>query len=417
MTEAERSSETGVMVADAETAVRDRRAVKSTRGRRTMVVILIVLALLFCSASYLLVRLVAPTGEIASSSEAKGITWIRSIYGWGPGPDQQLVNPASVAISGDGSIIVPTASGTAQVYRFTPNGALASVFAGSEGEGRVLFPTGVSVGPDGFIYIVQTTQENLLKLTPDGTETIFKVNVVEPTAVAVSRDKIVVGAKEGFAILDLEGTPIQIVGTGGKGDDQFDTVSGVAIDAKGDIYVVDTYNNRISKYDAKGQRTWLVKTGNPGNRSANAGAQSMQPGTDAAAALQTPGAAAIDGRGRLVVVDMLDFSLAVFNPDNGDFIAKYGTFGTEEGKFIYPSGLAYDAERDWFAVADLGNNRVQIVRIPDSSSTSFMPAARRVFSGPLRALFIPLILLLLAILYWVFRKLFDRRRTGADVAK
>ena len=66
---------------------------------------------------------------------------------------------------------------------------------------------------------------------------------------------------------------------------------------------------------------------------------------------------------------MLDFSLAVFDPENGDVIAKYGTYGTEEGTFMYPSGLAYDAERDWFAVADLGNNRVQIVRLPGSSAS------------------------------------------------
>ena len=389
---------------------------KSTRGRRIMIVVLVFLFLLLCSASYLLFRLVTPAGEIASSEEAQGITWVRSIYGWGSGPDQQLVRPASVAIANDGSILVPSVEGNAQIHRFGADGSYDGAFAGSEGEGRVLFPTGITVGPDGSIYVVQTTQENLLKLTPDGAETVLMINVVKPSSVAVSEDRIVVGAKEGFAILDIEGTPIQVIGSGGFGEDQFDTVSGVAIDDDGYIYVVDTYNNRISKYDPQGQRLWLVRTGNPGNQAANEGAMSLDTETDAPAAMQTPGAAVIDGSGRLVVVDTLDFSLAVFDPENGEFIAKYGTFGGDEGQFVYPSGLAYDAERDWFAIGDLGNDRVQIVRIPDSASSTLLPAARRALTGSLRALFLPLILLVLALVYLAYRKIRDARQgRGAAV--
>lgn len=389
---------------------------RSKRGRRIMVVVLIFLFLLLCSASYLLVRLVTPAGEIATSEEAQGITWVRSIYGWGTGADQQLVRPASVGIASDGSILVPQVSGTAQVYRFNPDGTFDGSFAGSEGDGRVLFPTAVSVGPDGFIYVVQSTQENILKLTPDGQETVLGLDVAEPSSVAVSEDMIVIGAKAGFAILDTEGTPLQIIGSQGFEDDQFDTVSGVAIDDAGDIYVVDTYNNRISKYTRDGERLWIIRTGNPGNQQANEGAMSLNTETDAPAALQTPGAAVIDGAGRLVVLDMLDFSLSVFDPETGEFLAKYGTFGTDEGTFIYPSGLAYDAERDWFAVADLGNDRVQIVRIPGSSDSTVLPTARRALTGSLRALFLPLILLLLALVYWVYRKVRERRQRGLDIA-
>jgi DNA-binding beta-propeller fold protein YncE len=386
-----------------------RETTKSRRGRRMMAVVLVFLFLLLCSASYLLVRLVTPAGEIASVEEAQGITWVRSIYGWGESPDQQLQTPASVAIAGNGDILVPSVSGTSVVYRFGPEGTFIDSFFGSEGEGRVLFPTGVTVGPDGFIYVVQGTQENLLVLTPDGTETVLQLDVEAPSAVAVSEDRIVVGAKKGFAILDIEGTPIRIVGSGGFDEDQFDTVSGVALDDGGNIYIVDTYNNRISKYDPQGDRQWIVKTGNPGNQSANEGAGSMQVETDAPAAMQSPGAAVIDGAGRLVVIDMLDFSLAVFDPENGDLIAKYGTFGTEEGTFMYPSGLAYDPERDWFAIADLGNNRVQIVRLPGSSNSVLLPSARRALTGPLRALFLPLILLLIALVLWFYRKSRDKR--------
>lgn len=382
---------------------------RSQRGRKVMVVLLVFLFLLLCSASYLLLRFVQPAGDIARVEDAQGIEWVRSIYGWGTGSDQQLQQPAAVAFADDGSVLVSQVVGNSQVLRFGSDGNYRESFFGSEGEGRVLFPTGIAVGPDDHIYVIQSTQENLLKLSPDGTETLLKVDIQQPTAVAVSEDRIVVGAKAGFAILDSEGSPIKVVGTEGFDEDQFDTVSGIAIDGDGDIYVVDTYNNRISKYDAEGTRQWLVKTGNPANQAANEGAGSIKVETDAPAALQTPGAAVIDGAGRLVVVDTLDFSLTVFDTEDGAVIAKYGTYGTEEGTFLYPAGLAYDAERDWFAVGDLGNNRVQIVRLPGSSENVVLPAARRALTGSLRALFLPLILLIVGAAYWVYAKLRTKR--------
>jgi sugar lactone lactonase YvrE/flagellar biogenesis protein FliO len=391
-----------------------KKTAKSKRGRRVIVVVLIFLFLLLCSASYLLLKLVQPAGDIASKEEAAGIEWVRSIYGWGDGPDQQLQQPASVAVDSNGRILVPSVAGETQIYRFNPDGALVDSFHGSDSEGRVLFPTGMAVGPDDSIYVVQGTQGNILKLTPDGTQTLLQVDVEDPTSIAVTDDRIIVGAKAGFAILDADGSPIKVVGTRGFDDTQFDTISGVAVDADNNIYIVDTYNNRISKYDSEGNRDWIVKTGNPGNQSANAGAMSINTNTDAPAAMQTPGAAVIDGAGRLVVIDMLDFSLTVFDPKTGDVIDKYGTFGTEEGKFMYPSGLAYDKERDWFTIADVGNNRVQIVRLPGSSKSVLLPTARRALTGSLRALFLPLILLVIAFIYWIYRKMRDRRSRTED---
>lgn len=407
-----------VLAADAatpEAPTPARKGAKSKQGRRVMIAVLIFLFLLLCSASYLLIKLVTPAGDIATYTEAQGITWVRSIYGWGEGPDEQLQQPASVAIDGDGEILVPSIAGTSQIYRFGSDGTFNDSFFGSEGDGRVLYPTGVAVGPDDSIYVVQGTRGNILKLSPDGTETLLQIDVEEPTSVAVTEDRIIVGSKAGFAILDLAGNPIEIVGSEGFDDGQFDTVSGIAVDEDGNIFVVDTYNNRISKYDPNGERLWIVTTGNPANQSANTGAASMVVETDAPAAMQTPGAAVIDGSGRLVVIDMLDFSLVVFDPDNGDVLGKYGTYGSEEGTFLYPSGLAYDEERDWFAIADLGNNRVQIVQVPGSSTSSnLLPGVRRALAGSLRALFLPLILLVIAFVYWLYRRLRDRRSESVD---
>ena len=43
------------------------------------------------------------------------------------------------------------------------------------------------------------------------------------------------------------------VGTPGSGDGQLDGPRGIVVDLKGDIYVVDTDNNRIQEFDSNGK--------------------------------------------------------------------------------------------------------------------------------------------------------------------
>ena len=114
--------------------------------------------------------------------------------------------------------------------------------------------------------------------------------------------------------------------------------------------------------------------------------------------LQLPLGLTVDGAGRVVVIDMYDCAMAVFDPKTGKFIGKYGDVGAEDGQFFYPVSVSYDPGRDWFTVADALNRRVQIVRIPGSSSGAGSAAAAvsRAVASPWRACVFPLLLLLLA---------------------
>lgn len=387
------------------------------RTRRALAAVLVVLAILLLIASLALVQIFQPVGKVANTTDASGLTWVRSIYGWGRGPNQQLVAPQGVAIGPDGTIWA-TDQGNSRVVGFHPDGTLASMLyqgvrTDPKSPNAFQFPTSVAVDENGLVYVGDQSGNNVYVMSPDN-KVVRKIFVPTPSSVAVSSDRLVVGSASGFVILTKTGGVIKVLGSQGKGDKQFQGVRGVAIAKDDTIYAVDQYNNRVSAYDRNGVRKWIRVTGAPGNQSSVASSTVAAPGAEAR--LQLPAEIAVDGARRLVVVDPFGFDIAVLNAKDGTPIAAYGEAGGQDGQFTYPSGIAYDPQRDWFAVADTMNARVQIVRLPDSGGT-VLATANRTFSGPIRALFIPLALLFLAIVTGLVYRSMNRRRQrdAADV--
>jgi cbb3-type cytochrome oxidase subunit 3 len=389
---------------------------RSPTARRIATAVLVFLILLLLITSLFLLNLMVPRGDIATGLDAADVTWIRSIYGTGPEPEHQLVTPAAVAFMQNGNLAVPIVTeNQANIVEFTNSGQYVRWFAGPEGtDYRLTYPTGIAIGDDGSQYYIQGPKDMITSLTPDGKQGRWMVMMEGPSAIASSKDRVAVGGRGGFAILTINGEILFQKGYQGTADDAFDLVGGITFDTEGNIYVVDTYNNRISKYLADGTRQWIVNTGNPGNAAPAGDEQPRVSKSEYPANMQLPNTCVIDGNNRLIVIDPLDFSIAAFNTDDGSFIAKYGTFGVEDGKFSYPSGIDYDPRTDYFAVADTGNNRVQLIRIPGSGGTGLAGELFRTLSGPARACCFPLLLLiLLAIIYGLFK---IRKKREVEVA-
>lgn len=395
---------------------------RSRRGRRILALVLAVLILLLGLSSYLLYSLfVAPGGTGGSEGPAStdGLTWVRSIYGASNQPKDLLGQTVAAVPGTDGSIWV-TDSQTRALMHFTADGRYLGALNSVDASMPLQAPSRLAVGPDGLLYVCETALDLVRVLRPDGTDA-GSFGVPQPVSVAVSEDRIAVGSLAGFAILEKSGKPIKVIGTRGKGDDQFDYVHGIAFDAGGNVYVTDSYNNRISAYDRTGKRLWIIRTGAPANSAVTTKDGMLAPpettgtaltGTNA---LQLPLGLTVDGAGRIVVIDMYESALAVFDAKTGKFVGKYGDYGAEDGQFFYPVSVGYDRGRDWFTVADALNRRVEIVRIPGSSGGLGVAAtAKRSLSGPLRACLFPFLLLLLAIAVWLITWVVRRRRTAED---
>jgi sugar lactone lactonase YvrE len=125
-------------------------------------------------------------------------------------------------------------------------------------------------------------------------------------------------------VFDSSGNFLFKFGTFGTGDGQFEKPYGVAVDSTGKIYVADTFNARIQVFDSSGNFLFKFGTFGTGNGQ-----------------FQYPFGVAVDSTGKIYVADTINHRIQVFN-SSGNFLFKFGTFGTGDGQFTYPPGVAVD---------------------------------------------------------------------------
>jgi len=136
-------------------------------------------------------------------------------------------------------------------------------------------------------------------------------------------------------------------GSKGAGAGQFDRPGFIAVDDNGNVYVADTANHRIQKFDGDGE--YVGQWGRYGTGDADFNLPSgiaVSPGTDT------------DPAQYVYVVDSLHNRIQKFTPDGG-FITKWGKLGAGSGEFLVPSGVAVGPSGNVYVV-DQSNHRIQV---------------------------------------------------------
>jgi sugar lactone lactonase YvrE len=392
-------------VADIE---RDEREYQRARRTRLLLSVgLVVLFVLLLTVLAFVARIVTPVGRPDADELPEGLTWVRSIYAWGNTEDTQLYGPSDVGIGPDGTIWVADAS-RFQIVGFTPTGTFKATL--SQGPGA-LFPQSFDVAENGDLYVCDFANDRIVVLAPDN-RLVREWKVQLPMEIAVRGDRVVVGSRAGVAVYDRQGNVISYWGQRGSGTDEFDVVRGIAIGPDGTIYLSDTQNRRLKAYSEKGELKWVYPS--PEEMERLRRPASPDDTETAKLPFQIPTGMTFDAAGRLLVVDPFEFAIMSIDTETGRVLERWGEFGERDGFFAYPTSIDYDPARDWFAIADTANNRVQIVRLPGSGG-GVAEAVRRAWGGPMWACYGPLILLLAAVVIAVTNR--RRSRRAEEVAE
>jgi hypothetical protein len=139
---------------------------------RLRVVLIVVIALLLAGLAVLgffFVRMLQPPGT-PKEETAGGLVWVRSIYGFGPSKDEQLLEPTSVAIAPNGDIYANDAQ-RSRVMRFSSDGAFKSLIhtgAGGTGPGQFKRPGSIATDADGNVFIADQSAGKIIVFDDQG---------------------------------------------------------------------------------------------------------------------------------------------------------------------------------------------------------------------------------------------------------
>ncbi|HEX7802334.1 MAG TPA: gluconolaconase [Pseudoxanthomonas sp.] len=248
----------------------------------------------------------------------------------GPVARARFDDPYGVAVAPDGTLYVADAGDNNRIRRIGADGTVTTLAGFSEGfadgdgtAARLNTPSGLALDAAGNLYVADTGNHAIRKITPLG-----RVSTVAGTGVA------------GF-------------GDGARTQAQFNGPIGVAVDAHGNVYVADTYNDRICKIDTQGQVSTLAGGDRPGNLD----------GVGAAARFDTPTALAVDTQGIVWVADTRNNAIRRVAPD-GTVTTPYYAGQDEAVRALHRpmslalthDGMLYVGEMSWGRVIQLSRD-------------------------------------------------------------
>ncbi|MCW1924498.1 hypothetical protein OKA05_18170 [Luteolibacter arcticus] len=238
--------------------------------------------------------------------------------------------PIALALDPGGNLFVSD-WGNHTIRKITPAGVVTT-FAGSglignlDGAGtaaRFNAPTGLAVDASGNVYVADSTNNKIRKITP-------------------------AGVVSSFAGSGSTGTT-----DGGPTAARFNYPTGVALDASGNLFVADQYNNKIRKVTSAGVVTTL----------AGSGGQGSADGTGTAATFNYPHGLTVDSAGNLIVADRYNHRIrrvtqtGVVTTFAGSTASYWDGSGTGAG-FYEPTGVSVDAGGNVY-VADSFNHKIR----------------------------------------------------------
>jgi FG-GAP-like repeat/NHL repeat len=289
------------------------------------------------------IRAITPAGATSTLAGLAGSAGSTD----GTGSAARFNTPTGIAIDAAGNLYVAD-SHNHTIRKISPAGAVSTMagLAGSVGSAdgtgsaaRFRNPLGVAVDSAGTLYVGDTFNGTIRKITPSGT-----VSTLAGLAGST-------GSADGFA-----------------GEARFYLPAGLTVDAAGNIYIADSGNYAIRKFDPHASPTGTVST-------LAGGGYGSADGTGSAARFNFPASVAADGGGTLYVADQNNHTIRKITPA-GVVSTLAGLAlvpGSEDAtgnaaRFQYPRGVAVDAAGR-VLIADSANHSVRAMTAAGAVTT------------------------------------------------
>lgn len=263
----------------------------------------------------------------------------------GFGSNARFNHPVGITADGTGNIFVAD-TGNGTIRKITADG-FASTFAGLAGNfgstngagvnARFFGPQGIATDNAGNLYVADTANALIRKLSPAGTASAFA------------------GAANNFNSFDGAGT-----------NAQFYQPQGLAVDGAGNVYVADAWDHTIRKITPAGMVTTLA------GLARNYGCAD---GTYGKARFNRPSSIALDSATNLFVTDSLNHTIRKITPGGSvsTIAGLAGVWGSADGtnssaRFFQPDGIVVVNSSNVFVI-DSGN---QTLRKISASGTNWI---------------------------------------------
>jgi len=226
------------------------------------------------------IRKITPTGVVTTLAGTAGTPGSTDTADGTP----SFNSPNGVAVDGDGNVYVGDTNNHT-IRKITPTGVVTTLAgtAGATGSidatgsvARFNGPTGVTTDSAGNVYVADSGNHTIRKITPAGVVTTFA------------------GTAGALGSTDTaDGTPT------------FNVPQGVAVDGAGTVYVADQNNNTVRKITSAGVVTTLA---------GSAGTSGSTDGAGAAARFSNPQAVSVDGADNVYVADLGNSTIRKITP-------------------------------------------------------------------------------------------------------
>lgn len=185
------------------------------------------------------IRRIAPDGALSTFAGKNGV----SGYQDGNAGEARFVGPRGIAIDGAANLYVAD-EGDNRIRKITPAGVVSTLAGGNAGTadgrgGAAAFgaPRGLAADDHGNIYVADTDNHTIRKITPDG------------------------------VVSTLAGKPGEPGHVDGKGAvARFSEPRGVAVDRSGDLFIADTGNAAIRRISPDGTVATIVAANAPAGK-------------------------------------------------------------------------------------------------------------------------------------------------------